>query len=79
MWDAWERGEVFTGVWLGGPNGRDHWEDLDVGGSITLGCTLGRKESMGQTGFGWLRTGSMVGFCEHGNEPSCSVIMQDIF
>jgi hypothetical protein len=25
-------GEVFTGFWLGGPKGRDHWEDLGVGG-----------------------------------------------
>jgi hypothetical protein len=30
------RGEVFTGFWLGGPNVRDHWEDLGVGGRITL-------------------------------------------
>jgi hypothetical protein len=27
---------VFTGVWLGGPKARDHWEDLGVGGRITL-------------------------------------------
>jgi hypothetical protein len=31
MWHAWGRGEVFTGFWLGGPKGRDHWEDLGVG------------------------------------------------
>jgi hypothetical protein len=36
------RGEVFTGFWLGGPKGRDHWEDLRVGGRITLRWTLGR-------------------------------------
>jgi len=35
-------GEVFTGFWLGVPNGRDHWEDLGVGGRITLRWTLGR-------------------------------------
>jgi len=29
------RGEVFIGFWLGGPKGRDYWEDLDVGGIIT--------------------------------------------
>jgi hypothetical protein len=23
---------VFTGFWLGGPKGRDHWEDLGIGG-----------------------------------------------
>jgi hypothetical protein len=35
-------GEVFTGFWLGGPNVRDHWEDLGVGGRKTLSWTLGR-------------------------------------
>jgi hypothetical protein len=30
MWHAWGKGEVFTGFWLGGPKGRDHWEDLGV-------------------------------------------------
>jgi hypothetical protein len=28
---------------------------------------------MERTGFGWLRIGSMEGFCEHGNEPSGSI------
>jgi hypothetical protein len=42
MWHAWGRGEVFTGIWLGGPKARDHCEDLDVGGRITLRWTLGR-------------------------------------
>jgi hypothetical protein len=36
------RGEVFTGFWLGGPKPRDHWEDLGLGGRITLRWTLGR-------------------------------------
>jgi hypothetical protein len=35
-------GEVFTGFWLGGPRARDHWEDLGVGGRITLIWALGR-------------------------------------
>jgi hypothetical protein len=30
MWQAWKRGEAFTGFWLGGPKVRDHWEDLGV-------------------------------------------------
>jgi hypothetical protein len=30
------KGEVFTGFWLGRPKGRDHWEDLGVGGRIIL-------------------------------------------
>jgi hypothetical protein len=42
MWHEWGRGEVFTGFWLGGPKVRDHWEDLGVGGRITLRWTLWR-------------------------------------
>jgi hypothetical protein len=34
--------EVFTEFWLGGPKARDHWEDLGVGGRMTLKWTLGR-------------------------------------
>jgi hypothetical protein len=30
---------VFVGFWLGGPNGRDHWEHLSVPGRITLRWT----------------------------------------
>jgi hypothetical protein len=50
-------GEVFTGFWLGGPKARDHWEDLGVGGRITLRWTLGKQGSRGRTGFSWLRIG----------------------
>jgi hypothetical protein len=42
MWHAWGREEVFIGFWLGGPKVRDHWEDLGVGGRITLRWTLER-------------------------------------
>jgi hypothetical protein len=42
MWHLRGRGEVFTGFWLGDPKVRDHWEDLGVGGKITLGWTLER-------------------------------------
>jgi hypothetical protein len=58
MWHAWGRGEMFTGFWLGGPEGRGHWEDIGIGESIILSWTLGRSGSMGQTGFTWLRIGS---------------------
>jgi hypothetical protein len=34
MWHAWGKGEVFTGFWLGGPKGRDHWKNLEVGRRI---------------------------------------------
>jgi hypothetical protein len=36
------RGEVFTGFWLGGPNGRDHWEDVGIVRGITLSWSLVR-------------------------------------
>jgi hypothetical protein len=35
-------GEVFTGSRLGGPKVREHWEDIGVGGRITLKQTLQR-------------------------------------
>jgi hypothetical protein len=43
---------VFRGFWVGGPNGRVHWEDLGAGGRITLKWSLEIWGSMGQTGFG---------------------------
>jgi hypothetical protein len=42
-------------------NVRDHWEDLGVGGRITLRWTLRRQGWNGQTGFGWFRIGSSGG------------------
>jgi hypothetical protein len=42
------RGEVFTGFWLGVPKGRDHWEDLGVGGRITLKWALERCDRWGE-------------------------------
>jgi hypothetical protein len=36
------RGKVLIGFWLGRPKARNHWEDLGVGGRITLRWTLGR-------------------------------------
>jgi hypothetical protein len=34
-------GEVLTGFWLESPKVRGHWEDLGVGGRITLSWILG--------------------------------------
>jgi hypothetical protein len=42
MGHAWRRGDVFTGFWLGSQKVRDHWEDLGLGGRITLSWTLGK-------------------------------------
>jgi hypothetical protein len=52
------REEVFTGFWFGSPKARGHWEDLGVGGRITLRCTLGRQGTMGRTGFSCFTIGS---------------------
>jgi len=48
MWHALEMGEVFTGFWFGGPKVRDHWEDLDLEGRITLRWILGRLGRWGE-------------------------------
>jgi hypothetical protein len=55
------RGELFTGLWFGSRNVRDHWEDLGVRGRITLRWNLGRWKLMDRTGFTWLRMGSIGG------------------
>jgi hypothetical protein len=51
MWHAWGRGEVLTGFRMGVPKARDHWEDLGVGGRITLRWTL----EIGIDGANWIR------------------------
>jgi hypothetical protein len=52
---------IFIGFWLGNPKGRDHLEDLGVGGRIILRWILWIQGSMGRTGFGWLRIRSSGG------------------
>jgi hypothetical protein len=37
------REEVFTGFRLGGLKGREHWEDLGIGGRIILRWALGSR------------------------------------
>jgi hypothetical protein len=61
MWHAWGRVKVFTGFLLGGLKVRDHWENLSIGGRITLRWTLARYGSIGRTGFGWFGIGSSGG------------------
>jgi hypothetical protein len=51
MWHAWGKGEVFTGFWLVGPKVGDHWEDVGVGGRITL---KGLRE-LGIDGTNWIQ------------------------
>jgi hypothetical protein len=52
-------GRGFCRVLVGRPEGYKPLEDLGVGGKITLRWTLGRQGSMGRTGFGPLRIGSV--------------------
>jgi hypothetical protein len=47
MRHAWVKGEVFRGLWLGGPNVTDHWEDVGVGEMRTLRWTINIRASMG--------------------------------
>jgi hypothetical protein len=54
-------GRGVYGVLVGRHEGKSHWEDLGVGGSITLRWALGRQGSVGRTGFGWLRIRSSGG------------------
>jgi hypothetical protein len=46
---------VYRVLGLGGLKGRDHRDDLIVGGRTALRQTVGRWGLMVQTGFGWLR------------------------
>jgi hypothetical protein len=43
---------VFTGFRLGGPKGRDHWEDLGVGGKNNIKMDL---REIGIDGTNWIR------------------------
>jgi hypothetical protein len=40
---------------VGKPEGKNHWEDQDVGGWIILGWILERWDGVMWTGFVWLR------------------------
>jgi hypothetical protein len=39
---------VFTGFWLEGPDARDHWEDIGLGGRMTLYGRLGDRDRCGE-------------------------------
>jgi hypothetical protein len=57
---------------LGGPKGRDHWEDLGVSGRITLRSSEDR-DRWGELDSAGSGHGPVAGFCEHDNEPSGSI------
>jgi hypothetical protein len=52
MWHTRERGEVFTGFWLGGPKIRIHWEHLGVGGRVNIKLDL---REIGIDGANWIQ------------------------
>jgi hypothetical protein len=41
-------GEKFLVFWLGGPNVREQWEDLSVGGKIKLVWPQGDRDRRGE-------------------------------
>jgi hypothetical protein len=53
---------MHTILWLENLKGRDHLEDLDVGGKIILEWILGKfGRKMWWTGYIWLRIGTSGG------------------
>jgi hypothetical protein len=48
MWHAWGGDRRAQDFGWEARKVRDHWEDLDVGGTITLRLTFGRQGSMGE-------------------------------
>jgi hypothetical protein len=53
--------------------GRDHAEDLGVGGRIILEWVFREIGRNLWTVYIWLRIGPVAGSCEYGNEPSSSI------
>jgi hypothetical protein len=59
-------------LFVGKPEGKDHYEDQDVGRWIILKWILEREDRVVWTGLVWLRIGTSGGSCECGNKPSGS-------
>jgi hypothetical protein len=51
--------------------GRNFWDDVDS--RIILNRILERQTGKVWIGFIWLRTGSVAGFCDQGNDPLVSI------
>jgi hypothetical protein len=52
MWHAWGRGEMFIGLWLGGPKVRERWEDPGLGERINVNMDV---EEIRIDGANWIR------------------------
>jgi hypothetical protein len=61
MWHAWERGETCTGFWWESPKENDHLKDQGVDGRMGSKGILGRLVGGAQSGFTWLRIGTVGG------------------
>jgi hypothetical protein len=70
MWHAWERKENCTQFWWESPKESDLLEDREVDGRMESECIFGRFDGWRLSEFNWLRTVSVVGCCECGDETS---------
>jgi hypothetical protein len=61
MWNACGRGEMHTTFWLKNLKGKDHSEDLGVGGKIILERIFGKLGGKVWIGFICLRRGTSGG------------------
>jgi hypothetical protein len=52
---------MHTGFWWEGQKERDHYEDLDISGSIILKWILERQDGVVWTGLIWLSIGTSGG------------------
>jgi hypothetical protein len=52
---------------LEGLKGRDNMQDICVNGRIIFEWSLEKQDGKVQTGFTWLKMGSVAGSCEHAN------------
>ena len=60
---------MHTGFWSGDMKERENLEDLSIdGGGIVLKWIFIKWDGGAQTGLIWLRTGTVTGCCECGNE-----------
>jgi hypothetical protein len=67
---AWDRKENCTTFWLESPKESDLLEDRDLDGRMKSECILRIFAGRILSGFNWLRTVSVAGCCECGDETS---------
>jgi hypothetical protein len=65
-------------VFCGKVRRKDITRKTDIGGTVILKWILERQDGAVWIGLMWLKTGTSAGSCEHGSEPSDSMIFGDI-